>query len=52
MLVDDGILLEVHEHFARNIITGFARVGGVVTGIVAIISTDAVFAVVTNVLGI
>jgi len=34
-LVDQGVLLEVHAGFARNIIVGFARICGVVTGIVA-----------------
>jgi acetyl-CoA carboxylase carboxyltransferase component len=34
-LVDQGVLLEVHAGFARNIIVGFARIAGVVTGIVA-----------------
>ena len=30
-----GHLLEVHEHFARNIVVGFARLGGRAVGIVA-----------------
>ena len=34
-LVDHGELLEVHAGFARNIIVGFARISGVVVGIVA-----------------
>jgi propionyl-CoA carboxylase beta chain len=34
-IVDDGWLLEVHEHFARNIVCGFARLGGQPVGIVA-----------------
>jgi propionyl-CoA carboxylase beta chain len=34
-VVDDGELFEVHAHFARNIITGFARLGGMAIGIVA-----------------
>ncbi len=34
-LVDGGELLEVHAGFARNVIVGFARVGGVVVGLVA-----------------
>src|SRR5579863_3308088 len=34
-VVDDGYLLEVHEHFARNIVVGFARLGGESVGIVA-----------------
>jgi len=33
-IVDDGIFLEVHEHFARNIVVGFARLGGRSVGIV------------------
>jgi len=33
--VDDGKFLEVHEHFARNIVVGFARLGGRSVGIVA-----------------
>lgn len=35
LVVDHGDFLEVKEHFATNIITGFARVGGVTVGIVA-----------------
>ncbi len=34
-VVDEGYLLEVHEHFARNILVGFARLGGRPVGIVA-----------------
>jgi propionyl-CoA carboxylase beta chain len=34
-IVDGGSFLEVHEHFARNIICGFARVEGRSVGIVA-----------------
>src|SRR5438045_2546040 len=34
-VVDDHRLLEVAEHFARNIVTGFARLGGRTVGIVA-----------------
>ena len=34
-VVDEGYLLEVHEHFARNIVVGFARLGGRPVGIVA-----------------
>jgi propionyl-CoA carboxylase beta chain len=33
-IVDDGEFLEVHEHFAQNIIVGFARLNGHVVGIV------------------
>src|SRR4030095_161220 len=28
LVVDDGYLFEVHEHFAKNIVVGFARLGG------------------------
>lgn len=34
-LVDHGDFLEVHKNFARNIVVGFARIGGHVVGIVA-----------------
>ena len=34
-VVDHGELLEVHAGFARNVIVGFARISGVVVGIVA-----------------
>jgi propionyl-CoA carboxylase beta chain len=34
-VVDDGRFLEVHEHFARNIVVGFARLGGKSVGFVA-----------------
>ena len=34
-LVDNGDLLEVHAEWARNLIVGFARIQGVVVGIVA-----------------
>jgi propionyl-CoA carboxylase beta chain len=34
-VVDDGRFLEVHEHFARNLIVGFARLDGRPVGIVA-----------------
>jgi propionyl-CoA carboxylase beta chain len=34
-VVDEGDFLEVHEHFARNILVGFARLGGRSVGIVA-----------------
>ncbi|MHC5067440.1 MAG: acyl-CoA carboxylase subunit beta, partial [Planctomycetota bacterium] len=34
-LVDDGKLLEVQRDWAGSIVVGFARIGGVVTGIVA-----------------
>jgi propionyl-CoA carboxylase beta subunit len=34
-LVDEGYFFEVHEHFARNIVIGFARMNGRPVGIVA-----------------
>ncbi|MGE3343456.1 MAG: acyl-CoA carboxylase subunit beta [Vicinamibacterales bacterium] len=34
-VVDDGVFLEVHQHYAQNIIVGFARLGGRSVGIVA-----------------
>src|SRR5437868_2673589 len=34
LIVDDGEFFEVHEHFARNIICGFARLDGYAVGIV------------------
>jgi propionyl-CoA carboxylase beta chain len=34
-IVDDGYLFEVHEHFAKNIVVGFARLDGRPVGIVA-----------------
>jgi propionyl-CoA carboxylase beta chain len=34
-VVDEGYFLEVHEHFARNILVGFARLAGRSVGIVA-----------------
>lgn len=34
-VVDDGCFLEVAEHFARNIVVGFAHLGGQSIGIVA-----------------
>jgi propionyl-CoA carboxylase beta chain len=34
-VVDDGYFFEVAEHFARNIVIGFARMGGDSVGIVA-----------------
>jgi propionyl-CoA carboxylase beta chain len=35
LVVDDRYFLEVHEHFATNIVVGFARLGGQSVGIVA-----------------
>jgi propionyl-CoA carboxylase beta chain len=34
-VVDDGRFLEVHEHYAKNIVVGFARFGGRSVGVVA-----------------
>jgi len=34
-VVDDAYLFEVHEHYARNIVVGFARLNGRPVGIVA-----------------
>ncbi len=34
-IVDDGYFFEVHEHYARNIVIGFARLNGRPVGIVA-----------------
>jgi propionyl-CoA carboxylase beta chain len=35
LVVDGGDLLEVHQHFAGNVVVGFARLGGRAVGIVA-----------------
>jgi propionyl-CoA carboxylase beta chain len=35
LVVDDGYFFEVQEHFARNIVIGFARLGGKSVGIIA-----------------
>ncbi len=35
LIVDDGGFFEVHEHYAMNIVVGFARLGGHSVGIVA-----------------
>jgi propionyl-CoA carboxylase beta chain len=34
-VVDDGVFLEVHRHWAKNILVGFAHLGGRSVGIVA-----------------
>ncbi|MGA2695788.1 MAG: acyl-CoA carboxylase subunit beta [Terriglobales bacterium] len=34
-VVDDGYFFEVHEHYAKNIVVGFARLNGKPVGIVA-----------------
>ena len=33
-VVDDGVFFEVHEHFAKNIVVGFARLNGRSVGII------------------
>lgn len=35
LVVDEGYFLEVHEHYAKNIIVGFSRLNGKSVGIVA-----------------
>ncbi len=35
LIVDEGRFFEIHEHYARNIVVGFARLGGYSVGIVA-----------------
>ncbi len=35
MIVDGGVFYEIHEHFAQNIVVGFARLGGYSVGLVA-----------------
>ena len=35
VIADEGDFCEVHEHFARNIVVGFARLGGRPVGVVA-----------------
>jgi len=35
LIVDEGRFFEIHEHFARNMVVGFARLGGHSVGIVA-----------------
>ena len=35
LIVDDGAFCEVHKHYARNIVVGFARLGGRPVGIIA-----------------
>ena len=34
LIVDDGEFLEVHEHYAQNIVCGFARMDGYAVGVV------------------
>ncbi|MCI0393859.1 MAG: acyl-CoA carboxylase subunit beta [Chloroflexi bacterium] len=35
LIMDDGMFFEIQEHFAQNIVVGFARLGGHPVGIVA-----------------
>jgi acetyl-CoA carboxylase carboxyltransferase component len=35
LIVDEGRFYEIHEHYAQNIVVGFARLGGHTVGIVA-----------------
>jgi propionyl-CoA carboxylase beta chain len=35
LIVDDGEFFEIHEHYAQNIVVGFARLGGHSVGIIA-----------------
>jgi acetyl-CoA carboxylase carboxyltransferase component len=35
LIFDDGRFFEIHEHFAQNVVVGFARLGGNSVGIVA-----------------
>jgi acetyl-CoA carboxylase carboxyltransferase component len=35
LVMDNGEFFEIHEHFAANIVVGFARLGGYTVGIVA-----------------
>jgi propionyl-CoA carboxylase beta chain len=35
MIVDAGVFFEIHEHYAQNIVVGYARLGGHSVGIVA-----------------
>ncbi len=35
LIVDNGEFYEIHEHYAQNIVVGFARLGGYSVGIVA-----------------
>jgi acetyl-CoA carboxylase carboxyltransferase component len=35
LVVDNGELYEIHEHYAPNIVVGFARLGGYTVGVVA-----------------
>jgi acetyl-CoA carboxylase carboxyltransferase component len=33
-IVDDGVFFQVHEHYAQNIVVGFARLGGRTVGVI------------------
>ena len=33
-VLDDGVFLEVHEHYAKNLVVGFGRMDGAVVGII------------------
>lgn len=35
LIVDEGRFFEIHEHYAQNIVVGFARLGGYSVGIIA-----------------
>ncbi len=35
LIVDEGVFFEIHENFAKNIVVGFARLGGHSIGVVA-----------------
>jgi propionyl-CoA carboxylase beta subunit len=35
IVLDEGAFLEVHEHYARNLVVGFGRMDGAVVGVVA-----------------
>ncbi len=35
LVIDDGRFFEIHEHYAQNIVVGFARLGGHSIGIIA-----------------
>ncbi|MBN1562649.1 MAG: methylmalonyl-CoA carboxyltransferase, partial [Anaerolineae bacterium] len=47
LIVDEGRFFEIHEHYAQNIVVGFARLGGYSIGIVA--NQPAVLAGVLNI---
>ena len=47
LIVDEGRFFEIHEHYAQNIVVGFARLGGYSIGIIA--NQPAVLAGVLNI---